>query len=141
MKGKKLESSLKVFILGCVLYFSPKAAFYALAEKWFPDAKIPGGLTKRINVMKYNFWKSILSVFVLIVLVLAIQLFFCNAEFSTKRWLQVAGVFIALTATLGRAGWGIQSMKGNTIFERIDRGMYVISQLGATCILLFVLIF
>lgn len=142
MKAKKLESSLKISVLGVLLYFSPtKRRFYALAKKWFPDPKIPGGLTKRINVMKYNFWKSVLSIFVLIVLVLGIQFYFFNAEFSTKHWLQVAGVFIALTATLGRAGWGIQSMEGNTIFERIERGMYVISQLGATCILLFVLIF
>ncbi len=138
---RKLESSLKVFILGCVLYFSSHPAFYTLAKKWFPGPKIPDGLTKRVNEMERNFWKSLLLVSVLIILVLAIQFYFFNAKFSTKHWLQVAGIFIALAATLGRAGWGIQTCAGNTILERIDRGMYVISQLGATCILLFVLIF
>ena len=138
---RKLKSSLKVFILGCVLYFSSRPAFYALAKKWFPDLKIPDGLTERINVMERNFWRSVLLVLILIVLVLAIQFYFFNAKFLTKHWLQVAGIFIALTATLGRAGWGIQTCANDTIPERIDRGMYVISQLGATCILLFVLIF
>ena len=138
---RKLESSLKVFILGCVLYFSSRPAFYVLAKKWFPDPKIPDGLTKRVNNMKRNFWKSVLLVSVLIILVLAIQFYFFNAKFSTKHWLQLTGIFIALTAALGRAGWGIQTCANDTILERIDRGMYVISQLGATCILLFVLIF
>jgi len=46
---------------------------------------------------------------------------------------------VALTATLGRGGWGIQTIKGTSGIERIDRGMYVLSQLGATAILLLAL--
>lgn len=65
---------------------------------------------------------------------------FFNAHFTTKHCFQVAGAFIALTAVLGRGGWGIQTASGETVLEKIDRGMFVISELGAIGILLFVLI-
>ena len=53
--------------------------------------------------------------------------------------LRLVAIIIALTASLGRGGWNIQSYKGKTVIERIDRGMFVLSQLGATVILLFAL--
>jgi hypothetical protein len=46
---------------------------------------------------------------------------------------------LALTTALGRGGWTIQTWAGTTVVERIDRGMYVIGQLGAAALLIFVL--
>ena len=42
-------------------------------------------------------------------------------------------------AALGRGGWGIQSFKGTTPVERIDRALYTIEQLGAGALLIFAL--
>jgi len=137
----KKRESLRIFILGVLLYFSPKFVFFTFSAKWFPDLQIPDGIIEQVNIMRHNFWKTCIFVFFFIALILAIQNFFFNANFTTKHWLQVAGVFIALTAALGRGGWSIQTAAGDTPLERIDRGMFVISEFGATGILLFVLMF
>jgi hypothetical protein len=39
---------------------------------------------------------------------------------------------MAITATLGRGGWAIQTLNNPTVVERVDRGMFVIAQLGAS---------
>ena len=137
---KKVCDFLKLFLLAVLLYFSTNDAFLTLAKKWFPDPP-PDEFKERVNIMKHNFWKSCGLVFVFIALILTIQYRFFNTHFTTKHWFQVAGAFIALTAALGRGGWGIQTASGVTVPEKIDRGMFVVSELGATCILLFVLIF
>ena len=54
-------------------------------------------------------------------------------------WLRIGAVILALMAALGRAGWAIQTWKGSTVAERIDRGMYMIEQLGAAALLIFAL--
>ena len=46
---------------------------------------------------------------------------------------------MALTATLGRGGRGIETFPQETIIERIDRDMLMIAQLGATTFLLIAL--
>jgi hypothetical protein len=51
--------------------------------------------------------------------------------------LRIAAIMQALIAALGRGGWAIQSYKGTTPVERIDRGLYVIEQLGAAALLVF----
>ncbi len=60
-------------------------------------------------------------------------------EMDAQDWLRVVAVMAALTAALGRGGWEIETWKGVTIVERIDRGMYVIGQLGAAALLVFIL--
>lgn len=130
--------SLKIAVLGFLLYFVSVPAFFTAEEKLFGKVEKSDD---RPRILRRKFWKSFWLVIVSIALILAIQCFFFNVAFTTKHRFQVAGVFIALTASLGRGGWDIQSWDGHTAIERIDRGMYVISQLGATAILLFVLIF
>lgn len=51
----------------------------------------------------------------------------------------MVAVFVALAAALGRGGWRIQTCKSETAAERIDRGMYVLGQLGAAALLVFIL--
>jgi len=128
---------VKILLLGIVLYFVSTSAFLALKVDWFGELNEPEDTA---NILRYRFWKSFFLVGVFIMLILAIQHFFFNACFALRHLLQASGAFVALTATLGRGGWDIQTSSGKTIVERIDHGMYVISQLGATTILLFILI-
>jgi len=130
--------SLKITVLGFVLLFFSKSSFFSLRKKCFGELNEPEDTAK---ILRSRFWKSFLLLIVFISLILAIQQIFFNAHFTTRHWFQATGVFISLTGALGRGGWDIQTCSGKTIVERIDRGMYVISQLGATTILLFILIF
>ena len=42
--------------------------------------------------------------------------------------IKISAAFLALTVTLGRGGWSIQTWKGNSLAERIDKGMYKLIQ-------------
>jgi hypothetical protein len=128
---------LKISILGFLVYFVSVSAFFKWEAKWFGKVDEHD---YRPKVLRDKFWKSSLLVILFIVLVLDIQLYFFAFEFTLKYCFQLIAVTIALIAALGRGGRNIESYKGQTAIERIDSGMYVISQLGATGILLFVLI-
>lgn len=133
---KKCES-LKIFVLGFLVYFVSVSAFLAQEAKWFGKIKKSD---ERPKILRYKFWKSVWLIIVVFAFILAVQCFFLNADFTGKHWSQVAAAFIALVAALGRGGPGIESIDKCTAIEKIDYGMFAISQLGATSILLFVLI-
>src|SRR5262249_38270919 len=91
-------------------------------------------------LLRRKFWKSTALVTILIVVVLLFQFVRKGwLPFSANDWLRIAAVLFALVAALGRGGWAIQSSKGQTLVERIDRGMYMIEQLGAAAFLMFAL--
>lgn len=84
--------------------------------------------------------RSALTVIAVVALVLLFQhLRKGGLSLAGDDWLRIAAAMLALTAALGRGGWTIQSWDGTTVVERIDRGMYVIGQLGAAALLIFVL--
>lgn len=89
--------------------------------------------------MRRRFWRGFALVIGAIGAVLFVQWGRSALIFGVGDWLRVLAVVVALTAVLGRAGWEIQTWKGITVTERIDRGMYVVGQLGAAALLIFVL--
>jgi protein-S-isoprenylcysteine O-methyltransferase Ste14 len=137
-----MSDSLRVFCLGFMLLTIPPA-FRSLAAVWYPaehgtSASAHHGDSAR--TLRRKFWQSALMVIVMIILVCGLQhLRKGSLALDTEDWLRIAAVTLALTAALGRGGWGIQTWKGTTVVERIDRGMYVIEQLGAASLLIFAL--
>jgi hypothetical protein len=132
--------SLQVLILGVCVYISPRL-FLSCGSWWFPELKDTGGWLDRAQTLRRNVWKAFFLVAGLVVVVVGTQFWHGRVcRLSSRDVWRLAAIVLALTATLGRGGWGIQSYKGNTIIERIDRGMYVLSQLGATTILLLLLL-
>jgi len=129
---------MKILILGIIVYFS-KSLFFMLGSRWFDELKDRDGFEERATILRKNFWKSFL---LSLVVVGGTALYLAQAGYAVadKNFcLRLAAIIVALTASLGRGGWNIQSYKGSTVVERIDRGMFVLSQLGATAILLFAL--
>jgi hypothetical protein len=129
---------MRIFILGIIVYFS-KRLFFELGSQWFDELKDRDGFDERASVLRNNFWKS----FLLSLIVIGVTALYIvktgHAVVDKNFCLRLLGIILALTASLGRGGWHIQSHKGKTVIERIDRGMFVLSQLGATVILLFAL--
>lgn len=131
-------ADLKIPVLGLIMYLSPELFFW-LGGRWFQELQAPEQFRGRVATLRARFWKSFLLVLGCTVVVLAVQYragLFPNAA---RNWLRVAAANMALTATLGRGGWAIQSWNERTVIERIDRGMFVIAQVGATVLLLFAL--
>ena len=53
-------------------------------------------------------------------------------------WFRVLAVSVAVTAALARGGWSIQSFDGTTVVERVDRAVFVVTQLGVAVLLVFI---
>lgn len=128
--------NVRLVIAGISLYIIP-SLFHRLHAKWWPNDVAGKQLDKSIQVMRCRFWRSFLLVALTVGVTLAVLLLTgLLRHLDCSYSLRSLAVVVALTATLGRGGWEIQTWHGKTVCERIDRGMYVISQLGATSILL-----
>lgn len=127
--------SLRVLVAGLVFYFCPPA-FRHVADRWFPDSPQGTEHDDRLHAMRGRFWRSLLLVLLFVVLVISVLTICGIFHHSRNLWLRITAMVIALSATLGRGGWDIQTIKGKSLLERIDRGMFAVSQLGATAILI-----
>jgi len=132
-----LESG-KVFLLGVLVYVSPRL-FFVVGERWFPELANRNEWIERVRVMRARFWKALGLVSVVVVSTLLALHYSGYPVVKDGHWIRISAVVIALSSTLGRGGWAIETWKNKSIPERIDRGMYTISQLGATVLLLFAL--
>ena len=132
---------MRLAVAALILYLAPSwQVFRCFLLRWWPNEVSPDQLEENARVMRRRFWASfalVLSVVLLTVLVVRISGLL--PEVTLKYVLRATAVTVALTATLGRGGWDIQTHKGQTICERIDRLMYKISQLGAVSVLLLAL--
>jgi len=46
--------------------------------------------------------------------------YFCSRPAAIQKWLIIIGGAVAAFAVLGRVGWSIQTMEGNTLVERVN---------------------
>lgn len=135
----KVTECVRLLILGYHLYISEEL-FFQTGPRWFPELEKRIDLAERVRAMQRHFWHAALGVGAFFLVVVLAQSFLGLLAVPEEGYvLRAVGAYLALVATLGRGGWAIQTWAGNTVVERIDRGMFVVSQLGATAILLFVL--
>ena len=138
-----MRDRLQILCLGFLLLTMPPA-FRSLAATWYRDLYGAGTNAdehyEAAQTLRHRFWRSAFIVVATLVLVLLLQHFRKGGlSLATSDCLRIAAVVLALMAALGRGGWAIQSWKGNNPVERIDRGLYMIEQLGAAALLVFAL--
>ena len=125
---------VRVFALGLCIYFCPPL-FDRLMARWFPDEHRHGA-----RVLRRRLWGSLVMVIAVLGGVLVFQHWNIGGlDLRGDDWLRVFAATVAVTVALARAGWSIQSWKGTTVVERVDRTVYIISQLGVAALLVFVL--
>lgn len=130
---------IKILLLGVIIYLSP-GLFFRLGGCWFPEELTePHQFHDRAAILRRRFWRAFSAVFGLIAIVLVVLYFLGSFPNGPRNWLRIIAAGVALTATLGRGGVGIATFPQETIIERIDRGMFILSQLGATTFLLIAL--
>lgn len=137
-----MQDRLHLLCLGVLLFLYPRA-FRWLAARWYPaeyDADENSGHHARAAILRRRFWGAAGVAVCLVASILLIQGFWYGGiPVQGSDWLRVAAVILAITAALGRAGWEIQSWGGNTVIERIDRGTYLVAQLGTAALLILVI--
>lgn len=132
----------RIFLLGLCVYFCPPL-FHRLAARWFPGefgGEIKTQHERSAAILRRKFWRAVAAVVCMFAAVLLLQ-GWRRGELGLDAgdWLRIAAAFVAITTVLGRGGWQIQTFSSETIVERIDRGMYVLGQLGAAALLVFIL--
>ncbi len=134
--------TVRTFVLGFCVYFCPPL-FLIFARRWFPveySGDKDDQHERTARTLRRRFWRGFaLSAGVVAAVLVAQWWRLDGIDFGRDDWLRVVAVVMVLTAALGRGGWTIQSWDGDTVVERIDRGMHVIAQLGAAMLLVFVL--
>lgn len=133
----KLEK-FKIFLLGIIIYIS-KDWFFEIGSKWFEELKKREPFEDRADTIRGNFRQAVVINISVVFGTIFVLVLFGITTFDTKLAIRMIAIVIALSASIGRGGWDIQSVEGSTIIERIDRGMFKISQLGATILLLIVI--
>lgn len=130
-----LVGASRVFILGLLLYGAP-ALFLRFGAAWCPELQRSEDWIARVQEMRRRFWRSLMLVLSVIAVTILVLWVYLSVEVSTEFSIRTLAVVIALSASLGRGGHAIETWKGSSVVERIDRGMYVLSQLGASVLML-----
>lgn len=126
---------MKILVLGALVYIS-KSLFFSVGQRWFDELKDYDDYSDRVDDLRRNFWKGFLISLAVVTSCSAYMLISGQVAFSGDLIIRLCAVVIALTAALGRGGWRITSYGNSTVIERIDRGMFALSQIGATVLLL-----
>lgn len=133
--------SIKLFFVGFLLLVNMKW-FIFIGKFLFPDdfkdehliENVKESSTKFRHALFYSFK---FNFFIFLVALAFIFFIFRDAIFIRYNLhpsliyidiIKISAAFLALTVTLGRGGWSIQTWKGNSLAERIDKGMYKLIQ-------------
>lgn len=127
---------MKLFIASILMLFSPRKGFEWFVRKFFPDeylvpcfSESSCHLRKKLrSAAKFNF------LFFAAAMVVIWSLW--RFEFSMMNTIKAASAYIALTVTIGRGGWSLQTWDGSTLPERIDQLIYKMAQYVNLLILL-----
>ncbi|HED6264922.1 hypothetical protein UXO13_02830 [Enterobacter bugandensis] len=127
---------MKLFIASILMLFSSRKGFEWFVRKLFPDEYLVPSfiesschLRKKLrSAAKFNF------LFFAAAMVVIWSLW--RFEFSMMNTIKAASAYIALTVTIGRGGWSLQTWDGSTLPERIDQLIYKMAQYVNVLILL-----
>lgn len=127
---------MKLFIASMFMLFSSRNRFEWFVRTFFPNEYLDPNfsesschLRKKLrSAAKYNF----LFFSVAMIVIWSIWQF----EFSWINAVKAVSSYIALTVTVGRGGWSLQTWDGNTLSERIDQRIYKMAQYINVVILL-----
>ena len=126
---------MKILLLGIIVYVS-KDLFFKIGKNWFEELKDKEGFSERVSSLRKNFWKGFTIALSVVSLCGIYIVQTQQVTLNSDLLIRLGAIVIALTAALGRGGWRIVSYGNSTVIERIDRGMYSLSQIGATVMLL-----
>ena len=131
----------KTLVLGLCIYFCP-ARVDRLGRQWYPKDDKGGsylGEIRNASLLRKRFWRAAIGIGAVIVLALLVSIAIGNPPPDGGDALRLFAILLALLSALGRGGWEIQTFKGDTAVERVDRAMYKVGQLGAAALLILIM--
>ncbi|MBV7403716.1 hypothetical protein [Enterobacter sp. ENT03] len=130
---------MKLLIASMLLLFGPSKGFECYVKKFLPDEYDNPNFSDSSQGLRKKLHSAAATNFVFFAVVMVGIWYEWRIEPTFINCVKAESAYIALTVTLGRGGWNIQTYKGNTLTERIDRCIYKLAQYINVAILLVTL--
>ncbi|MCU6347045.1 hypothetical protein ACNPN6_06465 [Enterobacter quasiroggenkampii] len=130
---------MKILIASIMLLFVPKKGFEWYVKTFFLDEYNNPNFSDASSQLRKKLHSAVIVNLAFFAIVLIGIWYFWGIELTVMNFVKAVSAYIALTVTLGRGGWNIQTWKGNTLSERIDRTIYKLAQYINVAILLITL--
>ena len=130
---------MKILIASILLLFFPKKGFEWYVKTFFLDEYNNPNFSDASCQLRKKLHSAVIVNFAFFAIVMIGIWYFWGIELTVMNFVKAVSAYIALTVTLGRGGWSIQTWKGNTLSERIDRTIYKLAQYINVAILLITL--
>lgn len=124
-----MRTPFRIAIWACLLAIFSPSRFLAFQEETAKGLGIPAAADNNsINVVSRAFWGSLILVLISGFVGAAAGIAFGRtvgaASADAIGWLQIAGASLLLWGTLFVRGWEIQTYKGKTLVERVNKWIY-----------------
>lgn len=130
---------MKLLISSMLLLFCPQKGFEWYVEKFLPNDYAVSGFSEASCMLRKKVHSAAMTNFVFFSFVMFGIWHIWGIEPTILNCIKAGSAYVALTITLGRGGWSIQTYGGNTLTERIDRTIYMCAQYINVAILLVTL--
>lgn len=130
---------MKLLIASMLLLFSSSKIFELYVKKNFPDEYSNPNFSNASQQLRKKIHSAAMTNLVFFAAVMIGIWYVWGIEPSIVNFIKAGSAYIAMTITLGRGGWSIQTWDGNTLSERIDRTIYKLAQYINVAILLVTL--
>lgn len=127
---------MKLFIASILMLFSPRKGFEWFVRKFFPDDYLVPSFSESSCHLRKKLRSAAKFNFLFFAAALVVIWSLWRFEFSMMNTIKAASAYIALTVTIGRGGWSLQTWDGSTLPERIDQLIYKMAQYVNVLILL-----
>ncbi|WFV07161.1 hypothetical protein [Citrobacter freundii] len=127
---------MKLFIASILMLFSPRKGFEWFVRKFFPDEYLVPSFSESSCHLRKKLRSAATFNFLFFAAAMVVIWSLWRFEFSMMNTIKAASAYIALTVTIGRGGWSLQTWDGSTLPERIDQLIYKMAQYVNVLILL-----
>lgn len=127
---------MKVLIASMLMLFSPRKGFEWFVRKFFPNEYLDPNFSKSSCHLRKKLRSAAKFNFIFFAAAMVVIWYLWRFEFSIFNTIKAFSAYLALTVTIGRGGWILQTFDGTSLSERIDQRIYKMAQYINVLILL-----
>lgn len=127
---------MKLFLASLLLFFCSKKWFDGYVRKNFEEDYNLSNFEDSTDQIRKKLRCGLRTNLIVFILILSSVWWFYPPDFKLFDAFKVLAAYLAMTVTIGRGGWAIQTYKGVSLPERIDNTIYKLAQYTNITILL-----
>jgi len=135
-----MVKKLKDIFTGISVYLFPYIV-PSLISKWYFDEKEDDKqkFLKDIEYLRKRFWKYFRIILFIILVSIFITYFGGSFKFTLQNILRLCAIILAMTGTFSKLPFQECTFGGETLYDKIDKGMFIVSQVSSTLFLIIAL--